>query len=291
MTTATEMSTQPERLRVNKTYKLYIGGKFPRTESGRHYQIQSGENVCQGSRKDIREAVVAARAAFPGWASKTAYNRGQILYRIAEMLEDRASQFEQELLKSGSTGEKAKAETHAAIDRLVFYAGFADKYQSILSSVNPVSASYFNFSIAEPMGIIGVLSGEEAPLLSLVSTLAPVIASGNTCVLVPSKNAPTPCMSFAEVLATSDVPGGVINFVTGDRAELMPHLASHMDVNAVLCCNPKGEEKKLVQEQAIGNLKRTVFKSQSSWQESSSQGLQWIGDFCETKTTWHPIGK
>ncbi len=277
------------RLTIHKTYKLFIAGQFPRTESGRHYQIASGESICQGSRKDIREAVVAARSAFPTWSALTAFNRGQILYRIAEMLEGRAEQFIAELKKSGVDTAGARAELDLSIDRLVFYAGFSDKFQSILSSVNPVSASYFNFSILEPVGVVGILSGESAPLLSLVSTLAPVIVSGNTCVIVPSNTAPTPALSFAEVLATSDLPAGVVNLVTGFEKELLPQLASHMDINALLACGLSAESKSSSRLQSVENLKRCVFKDLESWQ--SAQGIRWISDFCEVKTTWHPIGK
>ena len=236
------MASAADRVPVAKTYKIYIGGAFPRTESGRYFALTDSDgqvvaNVCRGSRKDFRNAVVAARSAQSGWASSSAYLRGQILYRIAEMLEGRKEQFVAELADSGSTRRQGITEVERAIDRLIYYAGWSDKYQQIFSAVNPVSSSHFNFSVLEPTGVVAILAPESTGLLGLVANLAPAIVGGNTCVVLASESKPLPAISFAEVLHASDVPGGVVNVLTGFREELSGQFASHMDVNAVVFCD------------------------------------------------------
>jgi acyl-CoA reductase-like NAD-dependent aldehyde dehydrogenase len=262
------------RLPVKKTYKLYIGGEFPRSESGRTYEAE-GANVARGSRKDIRDAVRAARAAFPKWASLTAYNRGQVIYRIAEMLESRRSEF-----ADLSSGVK---EVDRSIDRLVWYAGWADKFAQVLGSSNPVAGPYFNFTVPEPTGVVGILAPDEPPLAGLVSRVAPAIVGGNTAVVVASDTHPLAAVELAEVLATSDVPGGVVNLITGHRDELAPWLAGHMDVNALDLAGADGQSTKL-EQLAAENVKRVVRGApddQSPWE---------IASFLELKTVWHPIG-
>ena len=262
------------RLPVKKTYKLYIGGEFPRSESGRIYDAE-GANVARASRKDLRDAVRAARAAFPKWAALTAYNRGQVVYRIAEMLESRRSEFV-EL----STGAK---EVDRSIDRLVWYAGWADKFAQVLGSSNPVAGPYFNFTFPEPTGVVGILAPDEPPLAGLVSRIAPAIVGGNTTVVVASEPHPLAAVELAEVLATSDVPGGVVNLLTGHRGELAPWLAGHMDVNALDLAGADGQSEEL-EELAAENVKRVVRGApddQSPWE---------IAAFLELKTVWHPIG-
>ncbi|MCE3283102.1 MAG: aldehyde dehydrogenase, partial [Chitinophagaceae bacterium] len=240
--------SEGQRLEVLKTYKLYIGGQFPRTESGRYYiaKNKKGEqlaNVCLSSRKDFRDAVVAARGAQKGWAGKAANNRGQILYRIAEMLEGRRAQFVDELIKQDSTKTQADAEVNLSIDRLIYYAGWCDKYQQIFSSVNPVASSHFNFSVPEPTGVVALIAPQESPLLGLVSVIAPVIAGGNVAIVLASETRPLCAITFAEVINSSDVPGGVVNILTGKPSELATQFASHMDVNAMVFC----EDDELVQ--------------------------------------------
>ena len=262
------------RLPVRKTYKLYIGGEFPRSESGRTYEAQ-GANVARASRKDVRDAVRAARAAFPNWAGLTAYNRGQVVYRIAEMLEARRAEFSE--LCSGSK------EVDRAVDRLVWYAGWADKLPQVLGSSNPVAGPYFNFTVPEPTGVVGILAPEEPPLLGLVTRVAPAIVGGNAAVVVASEGSPLASVELAEVLATSDVPGGVVNLLTGRREELAPVLASHMDVNAIDLAGADGQSEEL-ERLAADNVKRVVRgkpDDQSPWD---------IADFLELKTVWHPIG-
>jgi len=228
-----------KRESIKKTYKLYIGGKFPRTESGRYFKWTDPKNsevvnVCRGSRKDFRNAVVSAREAFPGWCSATAYNRSQILYRIGEILEGRRSQFMDELMLQGASKKEAENEINESIDRLIYYAGWADKYQQVFSRVNPVASSYFNFSYPEPTGVVSAIAPEESSLIGLVSTVAPIIAGGNTVVALASEAKPLCSITFAEVLHTSDVPGGVVNILTGYRSELLEHFSSHMYVNAIV---------------------------------------------------------
>ncbi|MEI8105721.1 MAG: aldehyde dehydrogenase family protein [Actinomycetes bacterium] len=262
------------RLPVKKTYKLFIGGAFPRSESGRTYEAQ-GQNVALGSRKDVRDAVVAARVAQPTWAGATAYNRGQVLYRIAEMMEARAAEFA-EL----STG---RDEVHRAIDRWVWYAGFADKLTQVLGSTNPVAGPYFNFTIPEPTGVVAIVAPEEPPLLGLVSRIAPALVGGNAVVAVASERSPLAAVELAEVLATSDVPGGAVNILTGKRAELAPWLASHMDVNAIDLTGADGLRTEL-ELAAAENVKRVVLA------KPDAQSLYEISAFLELKTVWHPIG-
>lgn len=283
------------RLNVQKTYKLYIGGAFPRTESGRFYTLSGSKgnfsaNICRGSRKDFRNSVVAARKAFSGWAGRTHYNRGQILYRIAEMLEGRSAQFVEELMQFGATEAKAKKEVEMAIDRCVYYAGWADKYQQIFSSVNPVASSHFNFSVLEPTGVVSVFAPEENGLVGLVSAILPIICGGNTCVVLASHSKPTCAISFAEVLNASDVPGGVVNMLTGIREELADHFSTHMDVNAMVYCGKMGEELKQIKINATQNVKRIVHMDVSDWYAEEAHGPYFILDTQETKTTWHPVG-
>jgi len=275
-------------MEILKTYKIYIGGSFPRTESGRYYPIQDKKgnilaNVCLSSKKDVRNAVVAARKAFGGWAEKTAFNRGQILYRIAEMLDGRKAQFIEELIKQGASKGSAEKEVAQAVDCLVYYAGWADKYQQIGSSVNPVSSSHFNFSALEPMGVIGIIAPQQSSLIGLVNFIAPVICGGNTVIVAASETLPLCAVTFAEVIHSSDVPGGVVNILTGKVAELAPALAAHMDVNA-LVTESIGELNKPLALACVENLKRHI-----TYSNSTDQGLQRITDLQDVKTTWHPI--
>ncbi|MCB9181839.1 MAG: aldehyde dehydrogenase family protein [Flavobacteriales bacterium] len=279
-----------KRLPVMKTYKLYIGGKFPRTESGRYYQPKGADgkplaNVCRGSRKDVREAVVAARKAQGGWADRSAFNKGQILYRIGEMLEGRSAQFVEELVLHGTPRKQAEAEVSAAIDRWVYYAGWCDKYQAVFSSVNPTNTSHFNFSVYEPTGVVGVMCPTDGGLLALVDLIAPVIAGGNSCVVVAAESKPLPAVSFAEVLATSDLPGGVVNLITGLRNELLKPLVAHMDVNALVVSGATPEERTMLDAEATCNVKRMVYRDP----KSAAEGPYAILDTQEVKTTWHPI--
>ena len=282
------------RLNVNKTYKIFIGGKFPRTESGRYYPVHDKKgsllaNACLSSRKDFRNAVVAARKAFGSWSGATALNRGQILYRLAEMLEGRKNQFEAEIQAMGSSESKAKKEVEEAIDRLVYYAGWSDKYQQIYSAVNPVSSPHFNFSVPEPTGVVAIIAPEEQSLLGFISVLAPVIVGGNTAVILASGKRPLPSISFAEVIHTSDVPAGVINILTGDKTELIEHMSSHMDVNAIVYCGDSDDEIQTINELASENMKRTVFYRKSDWGSESAQSPYFIEKTQEIKTTWHPV--
>ena len=281
-----------ERLEVLKTYKIYIGGKFPRTESGRYYvpEIKGKAlgNICLSSRKDFRNAMVAARAAQPGWAGRTAYNRSQILYRIAEMLETRKAQFIEELVEQGSTKKAAENEVLLSVDRLIHYAGWCDKYQQIFSAVNPVASSHFNFSVLEPMGTVFGFTDQDSSLLGLVSLMAPIIAGGNSVILLASESMPLCAVTLAEVLNSSDVPGGVVNILTGKVDELLPHVVKHMDLNAIAYDGKdKGHIKQLKKEAAI-NVKR-VRVYDENWSKESSQNPYIIRDFTEVKTTWHPI--
>jgi acyl-CoA reductase-like NAD-dependent aldehyde dehydrogenase len=301
LATTSGSAASGERLGVRKTYKLYIGGAFPRTESGRAYEVFSarGEllaNACRGTRKDIREAVRAARKAFPEWSAKTAYNRSQILYRIAELMEGRREQFVTEVMAAeGVARRRATRLVDAAIDRWVWYAGWADKYSQILGTVNPVAGSYFNFSVPEPTGVVGVIAPEESSLIGLVSRLAPAIASGNCAVVIASQGRPLPAVTLTEVLATSDVPGGVVNLVTGLRTELVQHLAGHMDVNALDAFGLDPAQLAAVEEIATENVKRFVRPPDGGagsvdWLSDRAQSPYLIGEFVETKTVWHPIG-
>jgi acyl-CoA reductase-like NAD-dependent aldehyde dehydrogenase len=263
------------RLPVKKTYKLFIGGAFPRSESGRTYEAE-GQNVASASRKDARDAVKAARAAQSGWANATAYNRGQVLYRVAEMVEARASEFAE--LCSG------RDEVERAIDRVVWYAGWTDKLAQVIGGSNPVAGPYFNFTIPEPTGVVAVLAPDEPPLLGLVTRILPPLAGGNAVVAVASETRPLAAIELAEAIATSDVPGGVVNILTGRRADVAPTLASHMDVNAIDLCGTNGSSTEL-EELAADNVKRIVrgrADVQSPWE---------ITTFLELKTVWHPIGQ
>jgi acyl-CoA reductase-like NAD-dependent aldehyde dehydrogenase len=281
-----------ERIEVLKTYKIFIGGQFPRTESGRYYPLKLKNNmtvnVSLSSRKDFRNSVIAARGAFSGWSARAAFNRGQILYRIAEMLEGRKEQFLEELKQLGYTPAAAKKEIEQSIDRLVYYAGWCDKYQQLFSAVNPVASSHFNFSVPESMGVVAIMADESTALLGLVSVIAPCIAGGNTCIVLASESKPTCAITFAEVIATSDVPGGVVNIVTGNRKELHAHFSSHMDVNAIINCNSEKDFNKVIGENASLNVKR-VFTWNKNWTDENEQGLYYITDLQEIKTTWHPI--
>jgi acyl-CoA reductase-like NAD-dependent aldehyde dehydrogenase len=283
------------RLPVLKTHKVYIGGKFPRTESGRFYVLKnsSGEaiaNICECSRKDFRDSVVAARAAQSSWASRSAYNRGQILYRVAEMLEGRSAQFVEELVQTGSSGAAALLEVQTTIDRWLYYAGWCDKYQQIFSSVNPVSSSHFNFSMLEPTGVVSVLAPEDSGLIGLTSVIAPTIAGGNTCIVLASRAKPQAAVTFSEVLATSDLPGGVVNILTGKRSELIDHFGSHMDVNACIYCGNEIDELKTIRTNASLNVKRVVSYDREDWMSDAAQSPYFILATQEVKTTWHPVG-
>ncbi len=284
-----------QRLPILKTYKLYIDGQFPRTESGRYYVLTnaSGEalaNVCLASRKDFRNSVVAARKAFDGWAAKAPYTRGQILYRMAEMLEGRREQFIAELISMGSARRDAEIETDRSVDRLVYYAGWSDKYQQVFSSVNPVSSAHFNFSLPEPVGVVSVVAPEASGLLGLISTIAPLLVGGNTCVVLASHAKALCAPTLAEVINSSDVPPGVVNIMTGLRAELVDHMSSHMDVNAVMYCESDAQEITTVQTNASLNVKRVVCLEPQSLGEPQAESPYRILDFQEIKTTWHPIG-
>ncbi|HLU87274.1 MAG TPA: aldehyde dehydrogenase family protein [Taishania sp.] len=281
------------RLEIIKTYKIYIGGAFPRTESGRYYtplnkQGEKIAHVCLCSSKDVKNAVVAARKAFGSWSERSAFNRSQILYRIAEMLEGRKSQFIEELQLQGSTEEDAKIEVEQSIDRIVYYAGWCDKINQVAGSVNPVSSSHFNFSVLQPMGVVGIIADQTTSLIGLVSQMLPVIASGNTVVVLASENKPLSAVTFAEVIHSSDVPGGVINILTGNPNELAPILAAHMDVNALQVGTDELTIKNQLFQASSANLKRVV-EHIANWSEESNQGLYYITDFMELKTTWHPI--
>ncbi len=289
------MSDAAARVPVEKTYKIYIDGKFPRTESGRYFALQNQKgaviaNICRGSRKDFRNAVVAARSAVSGWSGATAYLRGQILYRIAELLEGRHDQFVAELVLQGVSKRKAKNEVNATVDRLIYYAGWADKYQQVFSSVNPVASSHFNFSVLEPTGVVSMLAPEDSGLLGLVSNIAPAIVGGNTCVVLASESMPLCAISFAEVLHASDVPGGVVNILTGFREELTTHFASHMDVNAIVYCDGDVAVATTVQTEAAENMKRVISRVDAEWVGDAGQSPYFVRDTQETKTTWHPVG-
>ena len=289
------------RLEVRKTYKLFINGKFPRTESGRSYVVLAADgstlaNACRGTRKDIRDAVRAARAAQPGWAGRTAFNRAQVLYRIAEVLEGRREQFVAEVMVAeGLKRRRAERTVDAAIDRVVWYAGWADKFVQVLGNVNPVAGPYFNFSIPEPTGVVGIVAPEASSLIGLVSRLAPVVVPGNAVVVLASETRPLPAVSLAEVFATSDVPAGVINLITGLRSELVTHLAGHMDVNGLDAFGLAPAELTAVEELATENVKRVSRPPAAglegyNWLRPTAQSPYLIGDFVEIKTVWHPIG-
>jgi len=282
------------RIPVLKTYKLYLGGAFPRSESGRSYPVSSHNgtflaNAALASRKDARDAVAAARKAFAGWSGATAYNRGQVLYRVAEMLEGRRAQFAAEVRAAeGHTARAAEAAVDAAIDRWVWYAGWSDKIAQVRGAANPVAGPYFNFSLPEPTGVAAVIAPQASSLLGLVSVLAPAVVSGNTVVAVASEDRPLPAITLTEVLATSDLPGGVINVLTGRTAELAPWLASHMDVNAIDLCGAPGPLALDLAEAAADNLKRVIPAGEEDW--TLTPGLHRLRAYLETKTVWHPAG-
>ncbi len=283
-----------DRLEILKTYKIYIGGQFPRTESGRYYVATNGKgdklaNCCLGSRKDFRDAVVSARGAFAGWSARAAFNRGQILYRIAEMLEGRKAQFVDELMKQDATKAQAEAEVNLSIDRLIYYSGWCDKFQQVFSSVNPVASSHFNFSVPEPTGVVAAIAPQNSSLIGLVSVIAPIIAGGNSCIVLASYTKPLCAVTFAEVLNSSDLPGGVVNIITGKVAELVPFFADHMDVNATLYCEQDKATQQLIKEKSALNVKRIVLFDKVEWPGDAGQSPYFIMDFQEIKTTWHPI--
>jgi acyl-CoA reductase-like NAD-dependent aldehyde dehydrogenase len=285
-----------DRLGVRKTYKLYLGGTFPRSESGRSYSVSgaSGEflaNAALGSRKDVRDAVVAARAAFGGWSGATAYNRGQVLYRVAELLEGRRDQFAAEVAASeGLSAAEALRVVDAAVDRWVWYAGWTDKIAQVHGGANPVAGPYLNISTPEPTGVVGVVAPRESSLLGLVSVVAPAVATGNTTVVLASETRPLPAVTLAEVLATSDVPGGVINLITGRVAETAPRLASHRDVNAIDLTGAPADLATALEVAAADNLKRVLRRPPSEPDWTADPGLGRLTAYLETKTVWHPIG-
>ena len=281
------------RLEVLKTYKIFIGGQFPRTESGRYYTPLDSKgkalaNICLSSRKDVRNAVVAARKAFEPWSERAAFNRGQILYRIAEMLEGRQAQFVDELMRQGRSKVAATNEVNLSIDRIVYYAGWCDKYNQVVSSVNPVSSSHFNFSSLEPMGVVGVVAEQSTSLIGLVSLILPAICGGNSTVVLASEKLPLCAVTFGEVIHSSDVPAGVINILTGSPEEMAVTLASHMDVNALITSNLESQLSNKLSLLSVDNLKRK-FDYTENWEDQEAQGLHYISDLQEIKTTWHPI--
>jgi len=281
------------RIEVLKTYKIYIGGEFPRTESGRYYTPLDSKgkalaNICLSSRKDVRNAVVAARKAFGPWSERSAFNRGQILYRIAEILEGRQAQFVDELMRQGSSKGAATNEVNLSIDRIVYYAGWCDKYNQVVSSVNPVSSSHFNFSSLEPMGVVGVVAEQSTSLIGLVSLILPAICGGNSTVVLASEKLPLCAVTFSEVVHSSDVPAGVINILTGYPEEMAVTLASHMDVNALITSNLETKLSNKLSLLSVDNLKRK-FDYEVNWVEKDKQALHYISDLQEIKTTWHPI--
>ena len=293
--TTTDGTATNGRIPVLKTYKLYIGGQFPRTESGRSYLVSAADgaplaNACRASRKDVRDAVRIAAGAAPGWAERTAMNRGQILYRVAELMEGRFDQFVGEVAAAeGVSAAKARELVGRAIDRWVWYAGWADKIAQVTGSANAVSGPYFDFSIPEPTGVVAIVAPQDSSLLGLVSVVAPAIVTGNTVVAVSSFDRPIPAVTLSEVLATSDLPGGVVNLLTGDAYEIAPWLASHMDVNAIdLTGVDNVVHARALEESAADNLKRVVRPEPVDW--TADPGIDRMTAFLETKTVWHPIG-
>ena len=284
-----------KRNKVLKTYKIFIDGKFPRTESGRYIQLKKDNipiaNICLSSKKDIKNAVLSARNAFENWSSKSAYNRSQILYRIAEMLEGNKNQFIEELILQGLDSKKAVLEINQSIDRVIYFAGWPDKINQVFGSVNPVASSHFNFTILEPMGVVAIVAPEENSLLGLLSSIIPVILSGNTCVAIVSEKLPLCAISLAEVISNSDVPNGVVNIITGNKEELAPHLAQHMDVNALGIDIENKDLKNKMFLESCNNLKRVVDVSKYNIKESNFESPYIVQKFMEAKTTWHPIEK
>jgi acyl-CoA reductase-like NAD-dependent aldehyde dehydrogenase len=279
-----------ERVAVLKTYKQFIGGAFPRSESGRTYVLRDAKgrpiaNVCRGSRKDFREAVVKARAAVDDWSGRSGYLRGQILYRMAELVEGRREQFVAELRQQGALAREARAEVDRTIDLLIHYAGWGDKYVQLFSTVNPVASPHFVFSVPEPTGVVALFAPEDLALHGLVAAVAPIVVGGNTCIAIASESRPLSAITFAEVCAAGDVPAGVVNLLTGSRKELIPHVAGHMDVNAVVFCGRDPQDRRTVQLEASRNVKRVVF-----FDEEDPENPARIMDTQEVKTTWHPVG-
>jgi acyl-CoA reductase-like NAD-dependent aldehyde dehydrogenase len=285
-----------DRLAVRKTYKLYVNGAFPRSESGRSYEVTDAKggflaNAAWASRKDARDAVVAARSAFARWSGTTAYNRGQVLYRVAEVMEGRHAQFCEEVAAGeGLSSSRARAAVDAAIDRWVWYAGWTDKLAAVVGSANPVAGPYFDFSLPEPTGVVAVLAPQQSSLLGLVSVLAPVITGGNTAVVVTSKSRPLPAVTLGEVMATSDVPGGVVNLLTGDAAEVGPWLAEHADVDGIDLTGAPARQAMELERMAAGTIKRVVRPPAAEPDWTAEPGLGRMTSFLETKTVWHPMG-
>jgi acyl-CoA reductase-like NAD-dependent aldehyde dehydrogenase len=283
------------RINVLKTYKLYIDGQFPRTESGRYYKIEDKDkntiaNVCLSSRKDFRNAVVAARGAFGKWSELTAYNRSQIIYRIAEMMESRQQELVGELVKCGLEKAQAEKEVLAAIDRVVYYAGWCDKFGAVFSSVNPVASHYFNFSVLEPMGVVSIIAPEKDSFLALTTLVVSCIAGANTCIVLASEKSPLAAICFAEILHTSDLPAGVVNILTGSSKELHQHFASHMDVNSTISCIDDEAMNNALKISGVDNLKRIYIKNNLNWfNDNEAENPYLILDTQEVKTTWHPI--
>ncbi|HEY4120760.1 MAG TPA: aldehyde dehydrogenase family protein [Byssovorax sp.] len=288
-----------ERISIRKAYKMYVGGAFVRSESGRYTQVaetkgsSSMENVPRASRKDGRDAVVAARAAWEGWAARTAFNRGQILYRLAEMLDARRGELATSLVRGGLADEKARAEVDATIDRAIAYAGWTDKYQSLFSSLNPVGGPHFNFTSPESMGVVAIAAPTRPALLGLAGAILPVIASGNTCVVLASEADPRTAVTFTEALATSDLPGGVVNVLTGQLAEVLPHLAKHMEIAALDLHGLDPKLAKSLEAAAVDNVKRVRVRTldEAAWFDAAAaESPRWIERFVEMKTVWHPAG-
>jgi acyl-CoA reductase-like NAD-dependent aldehyde dehydrogenase len=291
------MSTNDERVPVYKTYKLYIDGEYPRTESGRYLQIEDHKgnfvaNICHASRKDFRDAVVAAREALDGWFGRSAFNRGQILYRMGEMLEARKDGFVSQLVDSlGYSRDEAESEVQTAIDRLIWYAGWSDKFEQVFGSTNPVASEHFNFTLPEPTGVIALMAPENAPLLGLISSLAPLIVSGNTVVAIVDNDAPQVAIEFAEVLNNSDLPGGVVNLLTGKRDELVGHVGGHKDVDGLVAYGADDEQEEQLALEGAESVKRVKFKDDpDDWTSDECQSPYWILPFVEFKTNWHPVG-
>ena len=295
-----DTAAEPVSLSVRKAYKMYVGGAFVRSESGRYTQVAeapgsaSKENIPRASRKDGRDAVVAARAAWDGWAGRTGYNRGQILYRLAEMLDARGDELTRSLARGGQSAKQASAEVAATIDRVIAYAGWTDKYQSLLSSLNPVAGPHFNFTVPESMGVVAVVAPARPALLGLAGAILPIIASGNTVVVLASEADPRTSVTFSEALATSDLPGGVVNILTGSVAEVLPHLAKHMEIAALDLHSVDAAVSKAAEEQGAGNVKRVRVRSleEAAWFDAAAtESPRWIERFVELKTIWHPAGQ
>jgi aldehyde dehydrogenase family protein len=295
---------QNVRLRVAKAYKMFVGGAFVRSESGRYFQVRAREeegldadpdvvNIPRGTRKDARDAVLAAKGAFEGWAGRTAYNRGQILYRLAEVMESRRAELFASLVRAGSTDREAAVEVDVSIDRAVYYAGFCDKISALVASHNPVAGPHFGFSVPEPMGVVAVVSPERPSLAGLVSTVLPAVCGGNTCVALASESDPRTAVVFCECLATSDLPGGVVNVLTGQAAEIAPHLAKHREVIAVDAWLADADLRALIEREGSGNVKRVKthdLADAERFLREQGQGIGYIERFLETKTVWHPVG-